>query len=268
MSGARLILNADDFGFSDETLEETVSCFEAGGLTSATITTNMPAAARACEYAKSRAGDASVSFGVHLMWVGDGVERPLSDPKDIPSLIDAQYGNGLLINSQRARLAALRGGLADADIEREMVAQITYALDHGVAISHVDSHGHMHKFGPFRRALRRVLPRFGITRVRSVQDVYLKKPLKSPNFWVGPVWRRAIRAAFTTTDHLYLPRSAEDEGWTAALLDRLARLGGVTEIGLHPGREEAWRVSEKKGAIALARLARERGVGMCTWREV
>lgn len=227
----------------------------------------MPAAIRACEYAKSRREDAGVSFGVHLMWVGDGVERPLSDPTSIPSLIDPEYGGGLLINSQRARLLALRGRLDEAHIERETIAQITFALDHGVRISHVDSHGHMHKFGQFRRAIARVLPRFGITKVRSVQDVYLRRPLKSPNFWLGPLWRRGIRAAFTTTDHVYLPRSAEDEGWTGALLDRLARVGGVTEVGLHPGREEAWRISEKKGAVELARLSRERAVSLVTWRD-
>jgi predicted glycoside hydrolase/deacetylase ChbG (UPF0249 family) len=33
----RIILNADDFGASDEAVRATVECFERGGLTSATI---------------------------------------------------------------------------------------------------------------------------------------------------------------------------------------------------------------------------------------
>lgn len=265
MSGARLIINADDFGFSEETFEETASCFEHGGLTSATITANMPSAERACAFG---AAHPEFSFGVHLMWVGDGVERPLSDPASIPTLIDPDYGGGLLINSKRARGLALRGKLSEADIEREMIAQIEFVRSRGVAISHVDSHGHMHKFGQFRRVLQRVLPRYGITKVRTAQTVYLKKPWKSPNFWVAPVWRRALRKVFVTTDSLYLPQNYEREGWWGALLEKAQRVGGTMEVGVHPGREEPWRAREKRWAIELAREARRRGVALATWREI
>ena len=52
--------------------------------------------------------------------------------------------------------------------------------DAGVPVSHVDSHRHLHKYGPFAGALRRVLPGLGIERVRNVQDVYLRRRLLSP----------------------------------------------------------------------------------------
>ena len=41
----RLVLNADDFGYSDDTVEATIECFACGALTSATIMPAMPAAA-------------------------------------------------------------------------------------------------------------------------------------------------------------------------------------------------------------------------------
>lgn len=43
----RIILSADDFGFSDHTVERTIACFDAGVLTSASIMANMPATERA-----------------------------------------------------------------------------------------------------------------------------------------------------------------------------------------------------------------------------
>jgi len=43
-----------------------------------------------------------------------------------------------------------------------MGAQLGRIRDLGVAISHVDSHGHLHKFKPFCAALKEVLPRHGI----------------------------------------------------------------------------------------------------------
>ena len=53
-------------------------------------------------------------------------------------------------------------------------------------------------------------PRFGIERVRSVQDVYLTRPLVGATYWVGSLWRRPLRRAFRTTDHFYMPASTGD----------------------------------------------------------
>lgn len=256
----RLLLNADDFGCDNDTTDATIASFNAGALTSATIMTPMPAAPRAIEYARQHP---EFSFGAHLLWVGDGLERPLLPPAQIPSLVTP---DGLLINSRHARARAITRRLNPADIEREAAAQIAFLRDHGIAISHVDSHGHMHKFGQFREALRRVLPRFNITRVRTAQTVYLKRPFKSPNYWVGPHWQRALASAFRTTSHLYLPRSAEEDTWAEQLLG--LGLRGDLEVGLHPGTIEPWRRSEAKGAHDLASLARARGIPLISWREV
>jgi hypothetical protein len=132
----------------------------------------------------------------------------------------------------------------------------------------VDSHRHLHKFGVFREALGRVLPDFGVQRVRNVQDVYLRRPLTSPTYWLGRVWRRRLAAAFTTTDHFYMPTSGADPDWSV-LVDRLASLPGETiEIGLHPGDEDEWRRSETAALAPFVAAAASRGHGLVTWREV
>ena len=118
----------------------------------------------------------------------------------------------------------------------------------------------MHKFGPFREALARVLPRFGVARVRNVQDVWLRRPLKSPTYWLGAVWRRQLMRRFVTTDHFYMPTSAYDTGWEDPLLAAARGLsGGSLEIGVHPGFDEPWRSDERETVQRLAGRARGRG---------
>ena len=79
----------------------------------------------------------------------------------------------------------------------------------------MDSHGHLHKFEPFRRALVDVMRERGLSRVRSVQDIYLKRALMSPTYWMGLWWRKRIMASFVTTDHFHRCTSAQDQDWPA-----------------------------------------------------
>lgn len=256
----KLIINADDFGFSQETVDATIDCFEKGGLTSATIMPTMPAIDAAVAYAKAKP---RFSFGVHLTYVGDGIELPILPPNEVPDLCDK---DGKLMPSQLGRLKGLFRRTSIDQIAKETEAQITRIRDLGVPVSHVDSHGHMHKYHPYREALKRVLPKFGITKVRSVQDLYLQKPLKSPNFWLGPHWKRVLDRMFTTTDHLFLPRSAFDLDWTATLLK--LPLTGTIEFGLHPGTSEPWRIEEHRDAILLAKRARDQGHTLISWNDL
>ena len=101
----RIILHADDFGYDDETVRATIECFERGALTSATIMPKMPATAAAVEYAKAHP---QFSFGVHLTYVSDGVERPVSDPKELPALCRP---DGLFLPSQTVRVRAMQDKL-------------------------------------------------------------------------------------------------------------------------------------------------------------
>lgn len=258
-----IVANADDFGASAETVAATIECFARGGLTSATIMTAAPETAAALDHAVSHP---EYGFGVHLQLVGDGVERPLSDPAEVPSLVDA---DGRLLPTGVIRRRALRGQLPPEELQREIERQVSVALAAGVPVTHVDSHRHVHKLGPVREALRRTLPALGIAHVRSVQDVWLKRPLTSPTYWVGRVWQRDLARSFQTSDHFYMPSSAHDLAWDGALLERLASLPGRSlEVGVHPGRDEPWRVDESESAIRFAAAARERGNELAAWSAV
>lgn len=256
----KLLINADDFGWDDDTVDATIACFEAGALTSATIMPTMTAVERAAEYAQR---NPRFSFGVHLTYVGDGIEPALTPGPQLTSLARA---DGILLPSQQTRLRALLRRVDATQIEMETIAQLDKIKSLGVPISHVDSHGHMHKFHAFRTALARVLPRYGITKVRSVQDVYLKKPYKSPTYWLGGHWKREIDSRFRTTQHLYLPWGSTQGSWVESLL-RL-KLDGIVEVGVHPGTREAWRKYELDTTMELGQKATARGVEMVTLNQV
>lgn len=256
----KIIVNADDFGWDDETVDATIACFEAGALTSATIMATMPAAERAAEYAKR---NPRFSFGVHLTYVGDGIEPALTPGPELPTLARA---DGIFLPSQKTRLRALFRQVDAKQVERETIAQLDKIKSLGVPISHVDSHGHMHKFHAFRTTLAKVLPKYGITKVRSVQDVYLRKPYKSPTYWLGGHWKREVDSRFRTTQHLYLPWGSMEASWVDPFLD--LKLDGIVEVGVHPGASEAWRKYELETTMELGRKARERGVPLVTWSDV
>lgn len=223
----KVIVNADDFGYDATSVQSTIECFESGGLSSATIMANMPGFEAAVDYALKHP---QFSFGVHLNWCeGSPLTKPLS-------LLD---GQGQFLHSQVIRKRALVGKLSVQQIADEARAQIKRVRDAGVPISHIDSHGHIHKFAPFMRAMRVVLPEFGIRRMRTSQDIYLRPAWKSPTYWVGPVWRRRIRKAYVTTSHLAMPDGHDPQGWIDAMLGHCT--GSSLEVGVHPGIQHDWQ---------------------------
>jgi predicted glycoside hydrolase/deacetylase ChbG (UPF0249 family) len=255
----RVIVNADDFGFDDETVDATIDCFARGLLTSATIMPNMPATSRAIAYARAHPEH---SFGVHLTYGGDGIEAPVLPPERVPSLVEP---SGKLLQSNRTRMLAVLRRIPEDEIERETEAQLQVLLDGGVPLSHVDSHGHIHKFRPFRAALARVLPRFGIRKVRSAQDVFLHRPLKSFAYWLGPHWRRSLQRRFQTTTHFFMPRGSPGETWAAALCARLPEAS--LEVGVHPG-PRGWQRDQLREVEIFTPTARRLGATLIGWREL
>jgi len=257
----RIIVNADDFGSSGDTTQAIIECFEAGLVTSASIMVGAPETERAIEFACSHP---EYSYGAHLQFVGDGTERPLSPPELVPALVDA---DGRLLSTNNIRLRALLRKIPIAQIEREIVAQVEFLRGHGVAVSHVDSHRHVHKFPPFRRALGNVLPGLQIESVRNVQDVHLRRPVEHPTYWSGPAWRRAMMTSFATTDHFYMPTTAHDPNWHE-LAGRLPGDGETLEVGMHPGYADDWRRAELESLAPFVDAVRREGHLLVGWDEI
>ena len=99
----KFILNADDFGISEDTYYATTELFDKGYLSSATIILSMPYSKKAIEYALCHP---QFSFGLHLNLITDDIEKPILNKKKIPTLTTDE---GYFHNSQVLRKKLLKG---------------------------------------------------------------------------------------------------------------------------------------------------------------
>lgn len=230
----RLIINADDFGFDDETVDWTIKGFECGALTSATIMAGMPATELAVAYAKLHP---EFSFGVHFYLVD---EKPICAVEDIPSMVNPKTGK--LWATRQFILRNFAGLIKVDDLVREMKAQYQAIASTGLKISHVDGHGHNHRLPQSIKAMERLQTELGILhlRVRRCQDIPVGKMGPLGRMINGPMQKRLANAGFHMTDHFAMNAGhSSDAKWFSDLLVNLPE--GLTEVGVHPGVDEEWR---------------------------
>lgn len=232
MNHRRLIVNADDFGYCDHTVDATIDCFRRGVLSSATLMPGMPAFARAAAFAREHP---EFSYGLHLCLTD---ERPVSDPAAIPTLVAP---NGCFWRTAEFFKRALTGRLAGHDIRREALAQLGRMHEAGLSVRHLDAHGHIHKAAVVPWALRHVLPESGIVTVRRTQNLFYRWPRPSRRCFNG-LANPFIRLLGKTTGYFLMVTgtlTSTDVHWWEDCIERLP--AGVTEIGIHPGWDKPWR---------------------------
>lgn len=127
----RLIVNADDFGYSWGQNYGIIAAYQGGIVRSTSLMTGGMAASHALELAHA---NPQLGVGVHLV-LDSG--RPVSPPHRIPSLLDRQ---GAFLRP------AFEGPLElkVAEVELEWRAQIIWVRDKGVQPTHLDGHHHFH----------------------------------------------------------------------------------------------------------------------------
>jgi hopanoid biosynthesis associated protein HpnK len=174
----RLIVNADDFGFTSGVNRAIVEAHSRGIVTSSTLMANGPAFTQAVELAKR---NPQLGIGCHVVLI-DG--EPLLDPQRISSLTSSRrFGDGLKSFAARA----LAGRIDDGEIFAEVAAQIGKLQASEISVSHVDTHKHTHLFPRILRPLLRAARECGVRAVRNPFGPRL--PMRSsqlmqrPNLW-------------------------------------------------------------------------------------
>ncbi|MCG1008437.1 chitin disaccharide deacetylase [Salinicoccus sp. ID82-1] len=125
----KIVINADDFGYSRAVNYGIIDAHTEGILTSTTLMTNMPGAKHAFELAKSHQ---SLGVGVHLTLT---CGRPLLDTHH--TLVDSN-GDFKKLHHYQAKFHVDSDELYD-----EWKAQIEKFLDAGLKPTHLDSHHHI-----------------------------------------------------------------------------------------------------------------------------
>jgi len=134
------IINADDFGLSDEVNRAILAAFEQGVISSTTIMANMPAFARACALARRHGLQAHIGLHFNLTY-GGPLSGAIRNRREFCNT-DGQF---------ELRLARHRLHLCAAAVQAlhsELQAQWTRCVQHGIVPSHIDSHQHIHNLWP------------------------------------------------------------------------------------------------------------------------
>lgn len=142
----KLIVNADDFGYSKGVNLGIVEAHRDGVVSSATMMVNMPGLEHAVRLAKE---NPFLGVGIHLVLT---CGSPVSG--NVPTLTDE---NG------RFRRGQEHLGYADTeDVEREFLAQLERFWSTGLKLTHVDSHHHVHTHETVLPVVLRLADRFGL----------------------------------------------------------------------------------------------------------
>jgi predicted glycoside hydrolase/deacetylase ChbG (UPF0249 family) len=224
----RLIVNADDFGFTRGVNAGIVEACRNGILRSTTLMANGSAFDDAVERGRQTPG---LDIGCHLVLIGGRAVAPPHAP---------------LAQSTKQLLWRLASGFSAGAVEKEFSAQIEKILAAGLRPTHLDTHKHTHLAPPVLEAVLRVARRYGISWIRRPFDI----PLPAVQ-GQAPLRRRAINRALRPLQRRFGRRIAENgcratdhfAGFqlTGGYQDRhLAELiralpEGLTEFMCHPG---------------------------------
>ena len=267
----RLIITADDLGWSAGVNEAIAALYDEGAITAASLLVGAPAAAEAIGLAKARPG---LAVGLHLA----AVAAPALLPRDAaPRLVDRD--GQLPRDSFRAGLRYTTDRALRAELQRELEAQFKAFAALGLGWSHLDFHVHMGLTPAVFDAAAALCARYPAAGVRVPEDdhdLYRSLCPVAPAQRLHAAWfrmgcrrmrRRAGELGLRTTRWCYgFFRSGQlDVEYLSRLIRRLP--DGDLELHCHPdlstpaGRAEfeALRCGPVREALA------ERGVQLTTF---
>lgn len=275
-----LIVNADDFGLNSAANAGIIACHQAGSVTSTTLMANAPGFDEAVGLARA---NPALGVGLHfnLTW-----GEPVAGASSVPSLVGA---DGRFLPREVLGRRTLLGQIVPAHLRTELEAQFSRLQDHGLDPTHVDSHQHVHAYGPVFRVLAahcqgRGLPMrvpwvaaerpasLGRWLRRAVLSALL---VRASRAWEGTVrWNDSLGSVFELgeivgplDDRHYRELLARTSGpvhelmvhpvTSAKAMEGYTRVGPVAEAEFHYLREGR-----------LAALAAEAGYRLGTYREL
>jgi predicted glycoside hydrolase/deacetylase ChbG (UPF0249 family) len=278
----RLVVNADDFGISSRINEGILRAHQTGIVTA----TSLMAVGRAFEQAVQccRAVPA-LDVGVHLTLVA---ERPL-----LPHRSSLTGDDGRFPASAGAFLRRwLTGRIRRADVQAEWSAQIERVLDHGIRVTHLDSHQHVHILPGLADLSLQLAARYNIPFVRvPVEDLREDRwpSLHGINRMLGATalrasWRLARLAGARAAKHRPLRFVGFQAGGRLDDLRlrralRALRPGRAHELMCHPGLTpdepdvKRWQYNHEKELQALISPAirseiAARGIQLCNFKDL
>jgi predicted glycoside hydrolase/deacetylase ChbG (UPF0249 family) len=205
----KLIINADDFGYSKEINQGILEAHKAGTVTSTTIMTNEQFFEHAISiYPKS------LGLGVHL---------------------NLTWGNSLSTNKpffKYNKHLSVLGLINKEKAEKEFRQQIEKLLEIGIQPDHLDTHHHIHAFSPINRLLIKLAKEYRIYKIR-----WPKEKLTSLNWKQILINNKLGKCPITTTDNFFGIKGTNNP--TLNQFISYLNFKGTAEICCHPGKESS-----------------------------
>lgn len=161
----RLIINADDFGFTEHINRAVWDLAQNNTLSSTNVMANMPYADAITQVA---ADCPSLGIGVHINLTQG---QPISAPSTVPSLVD-KYGSFWPRRELVRR--ALHGQISAKECQREIAAQVARVQElAGTRVDHWNSHEGIHRYEPITSAALSVCHGAGIAGMRTHRHKFI-----------------------------------------------------------------------------------------------
>lgn len=161
----RIIINADDFGLTDELNQCVKVLHDKGIILSATIIAKSESFDDALKIIKSSPG---LGIGVHLC-----LDGPFNMNNFQNSTIDSSKNQFFERDETIRKLRTFR--FSGNDIYKEYELQLRKVLDNGIKVTHIDHHHHLHLYFPILFQVIKLAKKYGIPSIRSQRIIAPRK---------------------------------------------------------------------------------------------
>lgn len=210
----KVIVNADDFGLSEQVSKGILRCMNEGIVTDTNAIVHTPAFLQCAQMAMAQG---VTSMGLHcLLTMG----KPILPIAQVPTLVNAE---GSFYNRQEFMEKQINIQEAEAELE----AQITRFLSTGLTLSHINTHhGYMHKSKEMLELFHRLALKYQV----PLRNEFTRKGISNPFDdipMVDMVYFNHDKPHHTVEDILTFLEEANTQY-------------EIVEIGCHPGYSDAY----------------------------
>jgi len=234
-----LIVNADDFGWTEGINDGIIEAHRSGILTSATLLANARATVHATHLARS---NPSLSVGVHLSY---NLGEPLLEWSELNTLYERDGRPRFSLPS--LWLNAMLRPKVRRQLERHFRSQIEQVARLGIEITHLDTHKHVHFWPSVFEIVARLAAEYKIPAVRLVREDPMDfgpTAAKTRTVLAFLYWTSLVNLYKVARYNLHCPDRfvgiIQPGHWTRHSFMDVARAlkPGVTEIMTHPGHPD------------------------------
>ncbi|WP_018341527.1 carbohydrate deacetylase [Cytophaga aurantiaca] len=152
----KLILNADDFGWDNDATNAIIELVGLGKIHNTTVLANH---VQSVDLIRLKNTGASISIGLHTC-LNEGKSL-----RSTPSSLTDEHCN--FYSSKDLFIKCLRKEILYEDVLHEIKLQHNFLLEHGIAVTHADSHQHIHQYPFLGNLITKALAEVGIARIRN-----------------------------------------------------------------------------------------------------